>query len=501
MPRTQSGTSKKRTTSRRCSDNKTGYRNVVFLGRKDVSSERSNITFALDTNILMTQPDAMFSFHEHNVFVPWEVLLELDHAKSGTSERSMNARRSISFLLHLATSVLVNKVGEGVPLLRPGENSKKAKKKGRLFFGVPRTEELEARLNKGNADHRILLECLRSKKEEGENVVLVTKDKAMRIFALLVGIQAEDYFNDAVDVENLRSTGVCTVSRKLWKGRKSINAAGKFVLFELKGREISGVAVNEFLNVDGGEDLRVVKKLSPHKVLVKPVVDYEKVHHVFGIRARSRFQNYALNALMDPEISLVILEGPAGSGKNFLTLAAAFHQSVDCKITKQRGAKFKPYRKIIATRDAVPVGREIGFKPGSEKSKMEQWMGGMMDNLNQLVSINKDVQGISQNKLKELIELKELNSMRGRSFYRDFLIFDEAQNSFREQLKLFLTRVGEGCKVVCLGNFSQTDISLAGRTSGLERIIDITRNWGRSAHIVLPTVERGDVAAFFEANL
>ncbi len=495
MPRTQSGTRKKRKVLSLRGATSCNKESAVKGHKLSIKKRHVVSMFALDTNILMTKPDAMFDFHEHDIFIPWEVLLELDKNKQGVGERSMNARRSIALLLYLAESVPMKKISNGIPLVKPGESGRK-KKRGRLFFHIPCKDELNEALNDSIPDHRILKQCLYAKKS---SLVLVTKDKMMRIFALLVGIPAEDYLNDAVDVENLRSTGVYDIPNKLWDARKK----AKNGTFELTGKELCKVTVNEFLSVglDSSQNLRVVEKVSPHKVCVRHVVDYQNVHSVFGVRARNKYQNYALNVLMDPNISVVILEGPAGSGKNFLTLAAAFHQTFDCKITRCRGPRFKPYRRIIATRDAVPVGREIGFKPGSEKSKMEPWLGGVLDNVSQLVSINDGVQGLSKNKLMDLLELKELNSMRGRSFYRDFLIFDEAQNSFREQLKLFLTRVGDGCKVVCLGNFSQTDISLAGRTSGLERVIDITRDWKNSAHIVLPTVERGNVAEFFEANL
>jgi len=469
--------------------------------------KREGIVFVLDTNVLMTKPESLFGFEEHDVYLPWKVLLELDKNKRGDDERNMNARRAIEYIVTLIERVPRLKIKDGISLVKPGEMVRK--KCGKLFIATPNsTDEVKKILDPTIADHAILLEFLETQNKEkhvGKKLVLVTKDKVMRILAALLNVPAEDYFADAIDTTKL-TPGIhdLPLSVLLRQKKQPEEKAGR-QYYTLTGEEVQNVEINEVLSFPADDgfntiDFQVVEKTSKSEVVARLLIDYRKVH-LFGVRARNREQSIALNFLLDPTIKVVILEGPAGSGKNFITLLAAYYQIF------YEGR----YEQIIATRDAIPVGEQLGFKPGSEEEKMLPWMGGMVDNVSQLQKavdghktrtrkkMHHETDGKTQ--LDVFLRLIELNSIRGRSFSQSFIIFDENQNSTREQQRLVLTRHGDGSKTVCLGNFRQTDRMLTARTSGFARVISLMGGVPWGVHLVMPKVERSKVAEFFEKNL
>lgn len=473
------------------------------FGRR-VEQDRRDVVFGLDTNVLMTDATTIFKFEEHNIFLPFQVLMELDRGKKGTSERAVQARQAIDFLVQLIESVPKEKIKQGIPLIPPGEK-KERKKYGKLFFDVPEKSKVKELLSADNPDHTILLECLKFKENTGSNqrFILVSKDKVMRIISLLIGLPTEDHFDDAINLSNLRTTGVHELPAKFWEKQKDLECdflEQNVSRYKLKGKALEVASVNEFLSIQKNAeepetvDLRITEKPSPQIVIAQNVIDYTK-RSIFGIKARNREQSFALNALLDPDIHIVIIEGPAGCGKNFLTLAAAYYQILE----KSR------YESIVATRDAVPVGKELGYKPGTETQKMLSWMGGMTDNVKRLAMLHKKKIGedasVKFGDFVDYLEILELNSMRGRSLHDTFLIFDENQNSNRAQQRLILTRAAVNTKIVCLGNFRQADTLLTSRTSGLARVIAVSRGWKRAAHIVMHKGERSEVASYYEKYL
>jgi PhoH-like ATPase len=217
----------------------------------------------------------------------------------------------------------------------------------------------------------------------------------------------------------------------------------------------------------------------------------------WGITARNREQNFALNLLMNPEIDFVTLLGQAGTGKTLLTLAAALTQALEQK----------RFAEIIITRVTVPVGEDIGFLPGTEEEKMTPWMGALEDNLDVL---NKPAEegeksagayagawgrAATMDLIRSRIKVKSLNFMRGRTFLNKFLIIDEAQNLTPKQMKTLITRAGPGTKVVCLGNIAQIDTPyLTEGSSGLTYVVDRFKGWPHSGHITLQRGERSRLA-------
>jgi PhoH-like ATPase len=214
-------------------------------------------------------------------------------------------------------------------------------------------------------------------------------------------------------------------------------------------------------------------------------------NNVWGITARNREQNFALNVLMDPEIDFVTLLGQAGTGKTLLTLAAALAQVLDKKL----------YSEIIMTRVTVPVGEDIGFLPGTEEEKMTPWMGALEDNLDVLNKSDDEGgdwgRAATQDLVRSRIKVKSLNFMRGRTFLNKFLIIDEAQNLTPKQMKTLITRAGPGTKVVCLGNISQIDTPyLTEGSSGLTYVVDHFKGWQHNGHVTLQRGERSRLADY-----
>ena len=222
------------------------------------------------------------------------------------------------------------------------------------------------------------------------------------------------------------------------------------------------------------------------------VRDFTSVRHgVWGVTARNREQNFALNLLMDPDVDFITLLGQAGTGKTLLTLAAGLTQTLEQKI----------YTEIIITRVTVSVGEDIGFLPGTEEEKMTPWMGALEDNLDVLNNMDEEAgewgRAATRDLIRSRIKIKSLNFMRGRTFVRKFLIIDEAQNLTPKQMKTLITRAGPGTKVVCLGNISQIDTPyLTEGSSGLTYVVDRFKGWKHSGHVTLLRGERSRLADY-----
>ena len=219
--------------------------------------------------------------------------------------------------------------------------------------------------------------------------------------------------------------------------------------------------------------------------------DYRSARHsVWGINARNREQNFALNLLLDPDIDFVTMLGPAGTGKTLLTLAAGLTQTLEAN----------RFGEIIMTRVTIPLGEDIGFLPGTEEEKMEPWMGALMDNLEVLTQSDEGGnwgRAATNDLLRNRIKIRSLNFMRGRTFLNRYLIIDEAQNLTPKQMKALLTRAGPGTKMVCLGNIAQIDTPyLTETTSGLTYVVNRFRGWPHCGHITLRRGERSRLADY-----
>ena len=256
--------------------------------------------------------------------------------------------------------------------------------------------------------------------------------------------------------------------------------------------------VNEFVYLESTKSFHArVREQEGQHALLETIRDYtHQKNSVWGISARNREQNFALNLLMDPEIDFVTLLGQAGTGKTLLTLASALMQTIELKL----------YSEIIMTRVTIPVGEDIGFLPGTEEEKMGPWMGALEDNLDVL---NKsDEEGgdwgriATHDLIRSRIKVKSLNFMRGRTFLNKFLIIDEVQNLTPKQMKTLITRAGPGTKVVCLGNISQIDTPyLTEGSSGLTYVVDRFKGWAHGGHVTLQRGERSRLADYATEKL
>jgi PhoH-like ATPase len=235
----------------------------------------------------------------------------------------------------------------------------------------------------------------------------------------------------------------------------------------------------------------IVKSCDGNTAVLELARDYRSEHfNVWGVHARNREQNFALNVLLDPEIDFVTLLGTAGTGKTLLALAAGLSLVMDRKL----------YYEIIMTRETVAVGEDIGFLPGNEEEKMAPWMGALMDNLemlNRRAGHGEWERGATNNILMSRVKIRSLNFMRGRTFLNRYLIIDEAQNLTPKQMKTLITRAGPGTKIVCIGNLNQIDTPyLTPTSSGLTYVVDRFKQWQHGAHITLRRGERSRLADF-----
>ncbi len=458
---------------------------------------RSKRIYVLDTNVLMHDPTALFKFEEHDVYLPMQVMEELDNAKKGTSEPSRNARQVSRFLNELIQAQDVMDIAAGIPLANPNGLQLRGKEAaGRLRFQIANFDAGK-RFGAVIPDNHILGAILALKDEEPDTpVVFISKDINLRIKAAIAGIVSEDYENDrALDDFSLLYTGATELPEDFWsihgKELKSWTEKGR-TFYEIARRDDDDWYPNQFLFLPGEEEAEMkVARVNDAKVVLQIVDDYRHAQHaVWGIAARNREQIFALNALMDPDIDFVSLLGTAGTGKTLLALAAGLAQTMD----QQR------YREIIMTRATVSVGEDIGFLPGTEEEKMTPWMGALTDNL-EVLTHNQEGgswgRAATNDLLASRIKIRSMNFMRGRTFLSRYLILDEAQNLTPKQMKTLITRAGPGTKIVCLGNVEQIDTPyLTETTSGLTYAVDRFKGWTHSAHVTLRRGERSRLADY-----
>jgi len=458
--------------------------------------------FVLDTNVLMHDPTSLFRFEEHDIFLPMVTLEELDNHKRGMSDVARNARQASRTLDALAADIDENAIEHGIPLCKLG--NKEAK--GNLFFQTKlQFGTLPEGLPAGKADNQILgIVRALTNEQPGRLIVLVSKDINMRIKARALGLPAEDYFNDQVlEDTDLLYSGVMQLPDNFWdkhgKGMESWQEMKNGVnrtYYRLSGPLVPSMLINQFVYLepkDGDAPFYAqVRQINGKTAVLETLRDYTHAKNsVWGITARNREQNFALNLLMNPDCDFVSLLGQAGTGKTLLALAAGLAQVLDSK----------RYNEIIITRVTVPVGDDIGFLPGTEEEKMSPWMGALDDNLEVLHKT--DAEGgdwgraATQDLIRSRIRIKSLNFMRGRTFVNKFVIIDEAQNLTPKQVKTLITRAGPGTKILCLGNIAQIDTPyLTEGSSGLTFAVDRFKGWEHSGHVTLARGERSRLADY-----
>jgi PhoH-like ATPase len=467
----------------------------VLMSKKPAAPRKPKATklFVLDTNVLMHDPTSLFRFDEHDVYLPIATLEELDSHKRGLSDVSRNARQASRFLDEIVSGSAED-IKKGLELrTKDGQNSG-----GRLYLQTEAINgNLPHTLAAGKNDNQILgVVRFLQQKEPQREVVLVSKDINMRIKARALGLPAEDYFNDKVlEDADLLYTGVRSLPKDFWdthgKDMESWKKEGH-TYYRVHGPLVPKLHVNEFVYDESGERplYALVKEAAGRMAVLETLRDYTHAKNsVWGITARNREQNFALNLLMNPAVDFVTLLGQAGTGKTLLALAAGLTQVLD----------EKRYSEIIMTRVTVPLGEDIGFLPGTEEEKMQPWMGALEDNLDVLNASDESGgewgRAATRDLVRSRIKIKSLNFMRGRTFVNKWLIIDEAQNLTPKQMKTLITRAGPGTKVVCLGNIAQIDTPyLTEGSSGLTYVVDRMKDWGHAGHVTLARGERSRLA-------
>ena len=463
---------------------------------KKLSSVGPAKLFVLDTNVLMHDPMCLFRFEEHDVFLPMIVLEELDSNKKGMTEVARNARQT-SRTLDALVGLKDSDISLGISLSGTGHSDVG----GKLFFQTkPLEYALPTSLPQGKADNQILgvVQAL-GKLYHERQVVLVSKDINMRVKARALGLPAEDYQNDkTLEDGDLLYSGSLALPIDFWskqaKTVESWQASGN-TFYRIGGPIVSSMHINQFIYFEtpGEPSLYArVTEIRGKTAVFKTLKDFGHVKNAaWGVTARNREQNFALNMLMDPEIDFVTLTGTAGTGKTLLALASGLIQVLD----------ERRYSEIIMTRATVSVGEDIGFLPGTEEEKMGPWMGALDDNLEVLAKTDTSTgewgRAATNELIRSKIKIKSLNFMRGRTFMNKFVIIDEAQNLTPKQMKTLITRAGPGTKIICMGNLAQIDTPyLTEGSSGLTFAVDRFKAWPHGGHITLARGERSRLADY-----
>ena len=458
-------------------------------------------TFVLDTNVLLHDPQALTRFEDNAVVIPIEVVEEIDRFKRDPSEKGRNARQ-ISRLLDALREK--GNLADGVPIDEGSGGTLQV-----VFCRSETLAQLPPELKGGNGDNNILavaLEQLRSGLiSDQPPVVLVTKDTNLRIKADAVGLTAQDYTTDKVDIADLYP-GVCELMASA-PAMEQLNSEG--------GMALSGLPAAESITLQANEGVTLVDQAQPNHTLLarydgrrQRLVPLQRAGKVrLGkVSARNREQTFALDLLLDPAVQLLTLVGKAGTGKTLLALAAGLHQVADEHL----------YERLLVTRPVISLGKEIGFLPGSLEEKMGPWMQPIIDNLDFLLggaeaeearaggrggaqrgnrSNWTDLKGMG------LLEVEAISYIRGRSIPRQYMVVDEAQNLTPHEVKTIVTRVGEGTKIVFTGDPYQIDNPYVdAESNGLTWLVERFKGQQLAGHVTLIRGERSELAEL-AANL
>ncbi|MDG1254713.1 MAG: PhoH family protein [Glaciecola sp.] len=454
--------------------------------------------YVLDTNILLHEPLAFLSFQEHDVVIPMTVLEELDYIKDSKKDVARDARVSIRAMENILKDASPEEMTHGVSLAGTvgGEHGPS----GRLsiYTDLLMAQELQVFTSNEN-DNRIINVGLDLQQSHPDTtVVLVTKDINMRLKAKGAGMRkVEDYRTDQLidDIKYL-CKGYMMFPGDFWSQVTNVQSRqeGRDTIHRIPKSVLPDAYINEFIIDETKTFAGLIEGIEKEYI---EVVDFgvERLmsRQAWGIQPKNIGQAMALHTLLDPHIDLVIMTGPAGSGKTLLALAAALEMVVEKNM----------YDKIIVTRSTPEIAESIGFLPGTEEEKMAPWLAAITDSLEVLHKHDENTSGsMSYIMEKANIQFKSVNFMRGRSIQNAIVILDESQNLTASQLKTIITRCGEGTKLICGGNLAQIDSNyLSAVTSGLTYIVEKFKHFEGSSTITLEGVVRSRLAEFAENTL
>ncbi|KFZ38877.1 ATPase [Shewanella mangrovi] len=456
--------------------------------------------FVLDTNVLLHEPLAIYSFKEHDVVVPMTVLEELDQIKDRKRDVSRDARVAIRALEDiLGGDTTPEEIINGVPLpLREGHTDAS----GTLsIFPDHQIDFTIGALPGDNNDNSIINTALHLQQQyHPRTVILVTKDINMRLKAKGAGmLLVEDYRTDQL-IDDIRflAKGFHEFDGNFWEHLQKVSTErqGRHTVHEVPLKDLGDdiFYTNQYL-LDQESDFcgRVIGRSESTLSVLDLGRERLLNMEAWGVRPKNVYQGMALQALLDPSIDMVILTGPAGCGKTLLAMAAALELVVERN----------QYDKVIVTRNTPEIAESIGFLPGTEEEKMAPWLAAITDTLEVLHKHDVNPTG-SMNYImdKANIQFKSINFMRGRSIQNAVVILDECQNLTASQIKTMITRMGEGTKLICSGNLAQIDSNyLTAVTSGLTYIVERFKHFEGSANIYLNGVVRSRLAEFAEEQL
>lgn len=434
-------------------------------------------TYILDTNVLLHDPQALFKFEDNDVIIPITVIEEIDRFKKDQNETGRNARHISRILDGMRQG---NQLIEGVKLDTGGT----------LKVEIYREEFIrrlppELRVDRG--DNRILAVALQMKEECDCPVVFITKDTNLRIKSDAIGLPAEDYESDKVDIDELYSG-----TAQVMLSKEEVDTFYGQGFLHLKSDHLP----NQFLTLidEGNPSHTAIGRYNKAQQKVVPLVRPPK-EGIWGIHTRNREQQFAFDLLLNDDIQLVTLVGKAGTGKTLLAIAAGLAKVSD------EGT----YSRLLVSRPVFPMGKDLGFLPGDIEEKLAPWMQPIFDNVELLLG-NVDERGKRKRGYKELVdlgflEIEALTYIRGRSIPRQYLIVDEAQNLTPHEIKTIVTRAGEGTKIVLTGDPYQIDNPYVDSSSnGLSYLVEKFKGQEISGHVILTKGERSPLAEL-AANL
>ncbi len=423
-------------------------------------------TYILDTNVLLHNPDSLYAFEDNHIIIPFAVIEELDNQKRRQDEIGRHARLVSQRLDALREG---GRLSDGVNL--PGEGSLCVE------LNHHSTNVYPPGLTQEKNDNRILTVAYNLAKESTNRVVIVTKDLNLRIKADVLGIEAQDFTNDKVNYQ------------QLYQGVREIDATAEEIeeFYREQGLSWNGrppLLPHQFaiLKNPANPSQSGLGRLCGGALL--PLMHGDSVN--WGIRARNKEQQFALELLRDDNVRVVSLVGRAGTGKTLLALSVGLEKVVEQNC----------YSRLLITRPVTPVGQDLGYLPGTKEEKLTPWMQAVFDNLEFLFQKADEPRDVLDELLSRgVLEMDTLTYLRGRSIPRQFIICDEAQNITPKMIKTLVTRVGEGSKIVFTGDPEQIDHPYLDQNSnGLTYLVERIKEQEVAGHVTLVKGERSEVA-------
>ena len=447
--------------------------------------------YVLDTSVCLTDSECIRDYDNNDVVIPLKVLEEIDGHKKRQDAVGAMARSIIRKFDELRAKGTLQKgirLGKGKGILRVSEHE---------------VDLLPTDLMKDHNDHVIISTALSEKKKAGKRkVILVSRDINMRVIADSLGLFTEDYDkNQVIKKESDLYSGF--VTHLVDDQTIDHFYVGESIYVDEEERP--NLKPNQFVMLvsSTNEKKTALARFITYSWALQPVQEYKR--GLWGVRARNKEQSFALDLLMDPTVQIVSLIGKAGSGKTLLAIAAGLEQVVSNQTSMSAAFKGKislegEYKRLVVSRPVQPMGKDIGFLPGTMEDKMKPWLAPIEDNLKFLTG--DDNSTLEMYMEKGIIEMEALTYIRGRSIANAFIIIDEAQNLSRHEVKTILTRAGEGTKIVLTGDVEQIDNIYVNETStGLVHAVERLKGFEIAGHITLRKGERSKLATIAAKSL